>query len=127
MPAKQSGVKLTPHQVARIKEMAEARPGGGVTFSQVIREAVDLWLDEAPQALDVGELAFLRASRELRKGNPAIWAAAMRGFAAMVGEVNPELEGTLNEIVAVVSNDPAARTGDGVREKVQPSKTRKAS
>ncbi len=77
-PPRQKGVKLTPHQVESIERIAEGRPGGGITFSQAIREAVDLWLGESPQALNEHEMYALRALRSLKKRNPALWASVLR-------------------------------------------------
>lgn len=80
MPAKQKGVKITPEQERRVKAIADGRPGGGITFSQAIREAIDTWLGESPQAMDAYEMWLLRASRAARAEYQRGWAGALRGF-----------------------------------------------
>src|SRR6185437_2407246 len=128
MPAKQKGVKLTPEQMRRITEIALARPGGGVTFSQAIREAVDMWLGESPQAMDAGEMLLLQGSRALRSaGRTETWKGAMKEYAGFVGEVKPDLESRINEYVATIPN-AESRAGRGAdRGEVRPSHKRKAS
>jgi hypothetical protein len=111
--SKQKAVKLTPDVIRAVEEARQTLPGR-MNFSDVLRQAVDLWLGNAPQVLNPYEFWALKTLRAAANTSAREHAEMLLELALKGAEVGAEWPADLVASLKARRNlDGQPATGDG--------------